>query len=285
VTSNYNERMELGQDSRAGSRFVPGDDRGYAMAVLLVGLSVMAVMLTMAMPVWSQFTKREREAELIWRGQQYARAIGLFQRKFANTFPPNVDILVEQRFLRKKYKDPVTNDDFQLIAVAGGGPVGGIQPPGGGPQGAPPVRQPGGPPTGQLGASQPALGVQGVTSKSKDTSLRVYNGRTRYNEWLFVHLQTAQGIGPGGVQRPGGPPGSGRPGIGPGQQPGQGFGPGSQGGASFPLSNGQRPPLPPGTGFPQGGPRQPFGQPSPFTPPSPFGQQPRPNPPTRPPGI
>src|SRR4029079_5687700 len=126
-----------GQGSRA-------DQRGYAMAALLVGLSVMSVMLAAAMPVWSHATRREREEELIWRGEQYRRAIMLFQRKYANTFPPNVDILVEQKFLRKKYKDPIANDDFQIIPVGapvGGaaGPVGrnGAQQPGSRPGGAP----------------------------------------------------------------------------------------------------------------------------------------------------
>ena len=58
---------------------------------------------------------REKEAELVFRGNQYVRAIALFQRKFANTNPPTIDLLVEQRFLRKKFKDPITNDDFQPI--------------------------------------------------------------------------------------------------------------------------------------------------------------------------
>ena len=88
------------------------------MAALLIGLSIMAVLMSAALPVWSHFAKREREEELIWRGHQYARAVGLFQRKFANTFPPNLEVLIEQRFLRKKYKDPITNDDFQLIPAA-----------------------------------------------------------------------------------------------------------------------------------------------------------------------
>ena len=90
-------------------------NRGYAMAALLVGMSVMAVLMGALMPVWTHMATREKEAELVFRGQQYARAIGLFQRKFANTPPPTIDVLVEQRFLRKKYKDPITNDDFQLI--------------------------------------------------------------------------------------------------------------------------------------------------------------------------
>jgi hypothetical protein len=64
--------------------------------------------------------RRERESELVFRGEQYARAIMLFQRKYAGTFPPNIDVLVNEHFLRKKYKDPISNDDFQLIGVGQG---------------------------------------------------------------------------------------------------------------------------------------------------------------------
>ena len=221
------------------------------MAALLIGLSVMAVLISMALPVWSQFAKREKEEELIWRGQQYARAVGLFQRKYANTFPPNVDILVEQKFLRKKYKDPITKDDFQMIP-AGGGVLGdGSRPPGpGGQQRAPGTTQQTGRPTnpatqggggltgsrdgtvGQPGPAQPSIGIQGVVSKSSDSSIKMYNGRTKYNEWTFVYMATSQQIGPGGAPQPGAP----------GQkqkQPGQPvFGPGIPGGVP------QRPPVP-----------------------------------------
>ena len=58
-----------------------GNESGYAMAALLVALSVMAVLASAAMPTWKQLSQREKEAELIFRGQQYARAIGLFQRR------------------------------------------------------------------------------------------------------------------------------------------------------------------------------------------------------------
>src|SRR4026207_1201414 len=101
-------------------------NRGYAMAALFVGMSVMAVLMSALLTVWTHMATREREEELIWRGKQYARAIGLFQRKYANTFPPTLDILVEQKFLRKKYKDPVTNDAFQPIPASGGTPTPGL---------------------------------------------------------------------------------------------------------------------------------------------------------------
>jgi type II secretory pathway pseudopilin PulG len=247
------------------------------MAALLVSMSVMAVMMAAALPVWSHFAQREKEEELIWRGEQYRRAIMLFQRRYANTFPPTIDILVEQKFLRKKYKDPITGDDFQIIpvggAVAGGRPGMPATGAGAGPSNAPggmgaaggfgatqPGTGPGTTPSSSFGqATQPAMGIQGVTSKSKDTSIKLYNGMDRYNQWAFVYLaaSTQAGAGGAGFARPGmgGPPGGGagqpfgQPGGGFGQ-PGGGFG---QPGGGF----GQ-----PGGGFGQpGGPGQPFGQP------------------------
>ena len=48
-------------------------------------------------------------------------------------------------------------------------------------------------------------GILGVVSKSKDTSLRVYNNRSKYNEWVFIATQMSQGPGgQGGTQMPGG---------------------------------------------------------------------------------
>ncbi|MBI3494266.1 MAG: type II secretion system protein [Acidobacteria bacterium] len=199
---------------------LPGQGRrrqhGYAMAALLVAMSIMAVMLTVAMPVWKHAAQREKEEELVFRGLQYAHAIGLYQRKYANAYPPSIDVLVEQRFLRKKYKDPITNDDFQPIpaganvpgattgaqrGTAGArgstvtSPAAGAQTSGAGRGGVVP---------GTPGATV-AAGISGVTSKSKDQSIRLYNGRSHYNEWAFIHLAQVQqpGAGAAGVGAPG----------------------------------------------------------------------------------
>lgn len=56
---------------------------GYAMAALLVSIAVMGILMSALIPVWTTAVQREREAELVFRGEQYARAIGLFQRKYA----------------------------------------------------------------------------------------------------------------------------------------------------------------------------------------------------------
>src|SRR4051812_37697950 len=174
--------------------------QGFAMAALLVGMTIMAVFLSMALPAWKTAAQREKEAELIFRGQQYARAVALFQRKYANTFPPNVEILLDGHFLRRKYKDPITGGDFQVIYAnqqASAQPnAGGIVPTQGQRQAPPPPA---------VGAATPVAqgGIIGVASKSTATSLRVYNGQTKYNEWVFVATQVSNRAGsPTGSQTP-----------------------------------------------------------------------------------
>ena len=72
--------------------------------------------MTVALPAWRQANQREKEEELVFRGRQYVRAIQLFQRRFAATYPPDVDTLVKQKVLRKKYKDPMVEDgEFEIL--------------------------------------------------------------------------------------------------------------------------------------------------------------------------
>jgi type II secretory pathway pseudopilin PulG len=230
-----------------------GPQAGYAMAALIVALAVMAVMMTVAMPVWKQSIQRDKEEEMVFRGEQIARGVGLFQRKFANAYPPTLDVLVEQKFLRKKYKDPITNDDFvpltqaQQAATPGGAPGTGRA---GQTQGqAGPQLGPGG--RGPLGAGSgtpgggPVGGIIGVTSKSTDVSIRLYKGRSHYNEWAFIYTPPAAAPGVGGR---GQPPGRGGP-QGRQGQPGPQPGPNNPFGGGSPFG-----PRPPGSGGPPGGP-------------------------------
>lgn len=185
------------------------------MAALLVGMGIMAVMLTVAMPVWSQLARREKEEELVFRGEQYARAIGLFQRKFANAAPPTIDLLVEQKFLRKKYKDPISGEDFVPVTQAQQAPQTSARP---GETARTQVQPPPRPATGggQAPGSQVG-GIMGVTSKSTEQSIRLYKGRNHYNEWQFVYTPPAQAPG---QQQPGQQPQTNNPGTNRGPQQG-----------------------------------------------------------------
>ncbi|MCM3880655.1 MAG: type II secretion system GspH family protein [Vicinamibacterales bacterium] len=204
------------------------------MAALLVGMAVMAVLLSVAMPTWNQMVRREKEEELVFRGNQYARALNLYQRKFANASPANLDVLVEQRMLRKKFKDPMSTEksgEFQLLYLSNSAPSGregnaGQQRQGGagqGNSGRGNTGQQGN--TGQAGSVGAVLSttpnglIAGVTSTNKSESIRILDGKKHYNEWQFVGMQqSAQaGAGAGGTGIPGmGGPGAGRQGTGRG---------------------------------------------------------------------
>ena len=138
------------------------------MAALLMGLSLMSIMLSVALPVWHTVARREREEELIFRGRQYVHAIELFQRKYAGTFPPTVDALLQGRFLRRRYLDPMTNTEFQLLYAD-----------------IPASDAPPGAPTARV-STHGRRGIVGVVSRSDQRSLRLYQGANRYNQWMFI---------------------------------------------------------------------------------------------------
>ena len=59
----------------------PHGDRGFMMVAILIGMGVAAIMMTAAVPKWIQQVQRTREEELIFRGEQYARALALYAVK------------------------------------------------------------------------------------------------------------------------------------------------------------------------------------------------------------
>jgi hypothetical protein len=238
------------------------------MAALLVAMGVIAIVISTTLPVFSTMAKRERETELIFRGQQYARAVMLFQRKYGNALPPNLDVLLNEGLLRKQYKDPVTNDDFQLIGpgspeLALAATAAPVQAGRGGQRGGPPIVQQQqqqqmsgrGVQSNPVTAGQAPGGILGVVSKSKATSLRIYNNHDKYNEWVFIATQMSVAAGgPTGEQTPGGR--GGQPlGAGPTRGGRRGEQPGNRGGFGQPQTPGGR--NPGGFGGPGMGPGQP----------------------------
>jgi len=229
-------------------------EAGYSLVALMASVTIMLIMMAAAVPSWRYVMKNDAEEELIFRGGEIADAIARFQQRNGNALPPSLEILVKGRYLRREYKDPMTKDGkWRLIRQ--GESIGPVRPPSGagaaGTSGAAGTRSSsaargttGSSPT-QAGSatrrssafSQPGGtlgGIQGVASTSEETGLRVFNGRTKYNEWVFLpgqprdvgRPQRRPGVpgavpgqpggvpgGPGGVPtRPGAPPGS-SPGI------------------------------------------------------------------------
>src|SRR5580698_6831980 len=115
-----------GDAVRPGSNH-PGSDRpgsprsgeeGYILIAVLFLAVMVLIALSIAAPKMAASIERDRELELQHRGKQYVRAIKLYYKKFG-AYPPNMEALEktsEIRYLRKRYKDPVTGkDEWHLI--------------------------------------------------------------------------------------------------------------------------------------------------------------------------
>src|SRR5271165_1610443 len=85
---------------------------GYMLLAVLLIMALMIIAATIEAPRMVQQMKRDREEEMIHRGTEYARAIKKFYKKYGR-YPANLEQLDSTnqiRFLRQRYKDPLTKD-------------------------------------------------------------------------------------------------------------------------------------------------------------------------------
>ncbi|MDX1584592.1 MAG: type II secretion system protein, partial [Thermoanaerobaculia bacterium] len=99
---------------------------GFTLAGLLVILTVLAVVLAFTVPTkWSEVRKRERDRQLMFVMEQYARGIQEFQRR-AGGLPTSLEQLAEfnnPRVLRQLYENPLSGEvDWILVPPGAGGP-------------------------------------------------------------------------------------------------------------------------------------------------------------------
>lgn len=99
-------------------RQVESKEAGFILLMLIFMVALLLIALAVAAPRIATSIQRDREAELIHRGEQYKRAIKLYYKKFGR-YPSTIDQLVNtnnMRFLRKRYVDPMTGkDDWKII--------------------------------------------------------------------------------------------------------------------------------------------------------------------------
>jgi type II secretory pathway pseudopilin PulG len=99
-------------------------EAGFAMLLVFLLAACVAISLYMELPRVVFEAQRNREGLLIERGEQYKRAIQLYFRA-TRQYPTTLEALEStnnRRFLRKRYKDPMTGEDeWRVIHVAAGG--------------------------------------------------------------------------------------------------------------------------------------------------------------------
>ena len=236
-------------------------EQGYVLLMLLLVVAMMIIAAGVIVPSVTFDIKRDREEEMIHRGVQYSRAIRAYYKKFGR-YPAKLEDLEntnQLRFLRKRYKDPLTGKDFKLLhygeaklslngiasgTIAGATPVSGMATSGGLGQtssfggnssfgnnsnslfgqnsqstgnpttgtnpsqaGASPTDSP----TDATGSNAPGSNnstgnsgngasgsntqfggapIVGVASTSKESTIREYDHKKKYDQWQFVYDPT-----------------------------------------------------------------------------------------------
>lgn len=143
---------------------------GFTYVALLFMVATLGVGLAISGMDWHTTRQREKEAQLLFVGKEFQNAIALYYYRTpggAYEYPKALEQLLEdkrfpttQRYLRKIYRDPMTNRaEWGLVLSPGGG-------------------------------------IAGVRSLSENTPLKTsrfpekipFADKRRYTEWEFVFL-------------------------------------------------------------------------------------------------
>lgn len=155
-------------------RIISGNT-GFTYLTLMFSIVIIGIGLSVIGPSWKTAKKIEREEELLFRGKEIVDAIAAFYNGLPGqkAFPARLEDLLKdprypttKRYLRKFYKDPITNSDWIFI----------------------------------LDANQR---IRGVKSKSNEEPLKKTNfpdefksfeGKTKYSDWVFEYIPKIQAV-------------------------------------------------------------------------------------------
>ncbi len=109
-------------------------EQGFTYLSLLFIIVLMGLAASVTGQVWSMTARREKEAELLFRGAEVMRAIGSYYQLSpgAKSYPKSLKDLLKdsrypgtKRYLRRIYEDPFTGKaDWAVIEAPGGGVMG-----------------------------------------------------------------------------------------------------------------------------------------------------------------
>ncbi len=114
---------------------IVSNQRGIALMAVLLMVVIMGLGAGIAGSTWQTKVYRSKEQELLWRGDQYRKAIASYCKRAhggaAGKFPRSLEelerdprFLQRVRHIRRLYPDPITGQDFVLIRDGSGGITG-----------------------------------------------------------------------------------------------------------------------------------------------------------------
>ncbi len=143
--------------------------RGYTFITVIFILFMVTLSMMVAVPVWETQIRRNMEKEAIFRGTRIVEAIGKYIKKHPGKLPRNLHQLVKEKFLRKRWRDPLSRGNWYLIML---------------PQVPNPdfvylVKE-------EEAGEFPHPALIGVAPRAQGESVIIYEGSSQYENWLFM---------------------------------------------------------------------------------------------------
>jgi len=160
-------------------------ESGFTYLTMLFAVAFMGLGMALTGEVWQTSLARDKEAQLLYVGNQYRRAIERYYLSGPRQYPRSLEDLLKdprkpgtERYLRKLYFDPVTGkSEWSIVKAADGG-------------------------------------VMGVFSSSEEKPIRSagfslvnkgFEGAAKYSDWKFLYDPAAQQLPTPSLQQPGAP--------------------------------------------------------------------------------
>lgn len=137
-------------------------ERGFTMALALAMVTIMGIFLMVALPILATDVQREKEMNLIFRGEAIANALRLYNLRMGK-YPTQLEELmkIKPRVIRQLYTDPMTEEGTWEYIYA-------VQP-------------------GVSGGTE-GLPIMGVRSRSERNSVVVYQKKSLIHDWTFTAI-------------------------------------------------------------------------------------------------
>jgi type II secretory pathway pseudopilin PulG len=148
--------------------------RGFTYLTILFVVAFMGIGLAVTGELWHTAAQRDKEAQLLYTGSQYRRAIERYYLSGPRQYPRNLEDLLKdprkpniERYLRRLYPDPVTGGaEWGLVKAPDGGVMGVYSP----------------------SEARP------MKTSGFDLRNRAFEAAEKYSDWKFVYNPAAQQV-------------------------------------------------------------------------------------------
>jgi hypothetical protein len=162
------QNIVIGKMMRFCKLLLKNRKKGYVLLTAIAAINIFAILALTAHSMWETEIQLDLEDELLFRARQYKTAIELYLKKNINVYPRDLKDLYEDKFIRKLFKDPMSESGkWNLVMRGGTGETKGL------------LIVPEELKEQYLSKAR----IIGVCSTSVEEGIRVYRGKKRYCEW------------------------------------------------------------------------------------------------------